>query len=235
MTEIIPAIIPKDFRDLEDKMSLVSGLIAIVQIDVLDGKLTPSKSWPFVNTPDQDFLRIIKEDEGFPFWEELDFEVDLMVEEPEKYIEDWVKAGAKRVILHFESFGNIERAKSAIAQFKDKFSIPGSPLNIEIGIAVGVETPDESYKELISEVDFIQFMGINKIGFQGESFDERVLNKIENTRKEYPKVIISVDGGVSLDSAPKLVQAGANRLVSGSAIFGSDDILGTIEELENIK
>lgn len=234
MAEIIPAIIPKDFKDLEDKMSLVSGLIAIVQIDILDGKLTPSKSWPFVKTPDPDFLKIIKEEEGFPFWEDLDFEVDLMVSDPEKMLGDWVVAGARRIIVHLESFKDSQSALDTISEFKEKFAMPGSPLNVEIGLAVGVEMSEEKYVSLLEKADFIQFMGIAQIGRQGEPFDKRVLEKISSLRKQNENVIISVDGGVNLETAPVLVSAGVNRLVAGSAIFGSEDIEETIEEFKNI-
>ena len=74
MTEIIPAIIPKSFAELEDKLSLVQGLAPLVQIDILDGKMTGEKSWPNIVPNDPDFLRIIHEEEGFPFWENFDFE-----------------------------------------------------------------------------------------------------------------------------------------------------------------
>jgi ribulose-phosphate 3-epimerase len=77
-------------------------------------------------------------------------------------------------------------------------------------------------------------MGIDEIGFQGQLFDERVISKIEEFKNKFPKVTVSVDGGVNLESAPKLVKAGAERLVSGSAIFGSDDIESTIGLLKNL-
>src|SRR3989338_570743 len=82
-------------------------------------------------------------------------------------------------------------------------------------------------------IDFAQFMGIEKIGFQGQLFDERVLGKIADLRERFPKVIISVDGGVNMKNAPRLIKAGANRLVSGSTIFESDNIKDAIEKLKN--
>ena len=82
MSEIIPAIIPKSFSDLTEKLSLVTGLAPFVQIDVLDGKFTPERSWPNISAPDADFVKIIREEEEFPYWEEIDFEVDLMVADP---------------------------------------------------------------------------------------------------------------------------------------------------------
>ncbi len=234
MAEVIPAIIPRNFDDLKEKMSLVVGTVPLVQVDVLDGKLTSGKSWPYTKDPDPDFVKILKEEEGFPFWEDLDFEVDLMVSNPEMILGDWVIAGARRIIVHIESFGDNQKASKAISDFKEKFGVPGSPLDIEIGLAVGIETGEEMYLSVLENADFVQFMGIAQIGKQGEPFDDRVLEKISSLRKQSGSVIISVDGGVNLESAPLLVSAGANRLVAGSAIFESEDISLAIEDFKNI-
>ena len=75
-------------------------------------------------------------------------------------------------------------------------------------------------------------MGINHVGFQGEPFDERVIEKVKAVRAKYPEMIISVDGGVSLETAPKLIEAGVSRLIVGSAIFNSDNF---IESIQNFK
>jgi ribulose-phosphate 3-epimerase len=231
MVEVIPAIIPKNFQDLEEKMSEVAGLVPLVQIDVMDGVLTPEASWPYKFIPDPDFSGIIKEEKEFPFWEKLDFEVDMMVSNPENFWFDWVSCGAKRVILHFESKKNIE---SLIKDFKSKMVAKESVLYIELGLALDIQTLNEKIYPLVELVDFIQFMGIAKIGFQGQPFDEKVVSKIEDFKKNFPKVPVSVDGGVNLNSAQRLVAAGADRLVSGSAIFESDDISLTIEQLRNL-
>ena len=77
-------------------------------------------------------------------------------------------------------------------------------------------------------------MGIEKIGFQGQSFDERVLHKVNDLRERFPELIISIDGGVSLETAPLLIKAGANRLVAGSAILKSEDIEKTIKEFQSL-
>ena len=103
MADIIPAIIPESFEDLHDKMAEVKGLVSVVQIDVCDGRFVPSKCWPYIGDEEGDFARIMTEDEGFPFWEMLDFEADLMIAKPEETAESWIHAGAKRIILHIES------------------------------------------------------------------------------------------------------------------------------------
>lgn len=209
--EIIPAIMPNDFNDLNEKYSQVKDFVNIAQIDVMDGKFVSSKSWPYNIIQGLTLDKI-----------DFDFEVDLMVSNPENVVEEWIKAGAKRVIIHIESVKSIEDVFLKI------------PSYIEIGIAINTTTPNETIYPLIEKIDFVQFMGIEKIGFQGQAFDERVINKISDLRKNFSRIIISVDGGVSLDTAQKLVKAGASRLVSGSAIFESDDIGKIIKQLSNV-
>ncbi|MEK7180627.1 MAG: hypothetical protein AAB706_04075 [Patescibacteria group bacterium] len=231
MKEIIPAIIPEDFFDLQGKMSRVIGLAPLVQIDVLDGKLTPEPSWPYNVEEDKNFLEITHGDKGFPYWEKLDFEVDLMVLDPFTLWEDWFNAGAKRIIFHIESKTNWE---TLIAEFKKHSVEKDLPFYTELGFAINIDTPLEKLAPVISHADFIQCMGIARIGFQGEPFDERVIEKIKAIKSQYSEMIISVDGGVSLDNASALLEAGATRLVSGSAIFEDSDISSAIGEFRNL-
>ncbi|HJL55774.1 MAG: hypothetical protein QGH85_01520 [Candidatus Pacebacteria bacterium] len=209
MAEVIPAIMPDSFNDLNEKYAQVKDFVSIVQIDVMDGKFVPSKNFPYIQNDENNLSQI-----------DFDFEVDLMVSNPENFIESWVKAGAKRIIIHIES---VERIEDVFLKV---------PSDIETGIALNTTTPNEKIYPLIEKINFVQFMGIEKIGYQGQDFDERVLNKIADLRRKFPRVIISVDGGVSLETAPRLVEAGANRLVSGSAIFESSNIKDTIEQLK---
>ena len=94
---------PRNFKDLRERMSLVSGFVPLVQIDVMDGVFVPNKSWPYIKKPDPDFLKILNEENSFPYWEELDFEVDLMVSNPAVLVPEWITAGTKRLIVHIES------------------------------------------------------------------------------------------------------------------------------------
>lgn len=238
--EIIPAIMPKSFEDLNEKYSRVKDFVNIVQIDVMDGKFTQSISWPyseiqikyprsknsFLKSPRISSLHSARFLKNYFCFADLpkinfDFEIDLMVLNPETEIERWIKAGAKRVIIHIESVNNIEDIFLKI------------PSNIEVGIAINTNTPNEEIYQFVERVDFIQFMGIEKIGFQGQKFDERVVSKITDLRNKFSRIIISVDGGVSLDMAKSLIKAGANRLVSGSVIFESDNIGEMIKKLKN--
>ncbi|MBM2817819.1 MAG: Ribulose-phosphate 3-epimerase [Parcubacteria group bacterium] len=240
MTEIIPAILPEDIDDLREKLSLVSGIVPLAQIDVCDGKFAPTKTWPYKKGVDETFLRIVGQEEGFPFWDSVDFEVDLMVKHPENIVGDWIATGAKRIIIHIESTPD---PLSLFQKIKLEYETSGeSSYGVETGAALNIETPNEEVYDLLNEVndkgapaiDFVQFMGIENIGYQGEPFDERVFEKVRELREKFPETIISVDGGVSLENASELIEAGANRLVSGSAIFESGDIAGTIEVFQNL-
>jgi ribulose-phosphate 3-epimerase len=236
MVEVIPAILPENIEEIREKMSLVNGLVNIVQVDVCDGKFVSNTTWPYKNDNEGSFEKIIGEEEGFPFWDSLDFEVDLMVKNPEEVVEEWINAGAKRLVLHVESSDNIY---GLIKKLRDEYGYSGdNPFDIDIGLSLDVKTSNEAIYEFLnpqadgkSLINFVQFMGIDRVGFQGESFDETVLNKIKEMRNNFPSITISVDGGVNLNNAYEIVEAGANRLISGSAIFESGDVGKALEEL----
>lgn len=239
MVEIIPAILPTDLEDLRDHMAQISGLAQLVQIDICDGKFVPNKTWPYIKGGMDEFARITAEDEGFPFWDSLDFEIDLMVKNPEEVVDAWVKAGAKRLVLHLESAPNIletiEKLRSEYGTAKEE------TFGLEIGVALDMKTPNEKVFEILdmidedgdSIIDFVQFMGIDNVGFQGQEFDDNVLEKISDLRDLYPNIQISVDGGVGFDNAADLISAGATRLISGSAIFENGDVAEAIHNLAN--
>lgn len=228
MTEIIPAILAKNFEELRNKISRVVNVTKMIQVDVCDGIFVPSKTWPMNKEDESTVLPILNEENGLPYWDSLDFEFDLMVKDAIDQFEFFTRLGAKRIIFHIE------------AEDKDKLKefIEGLDMyirdNLEIGIAINTGTDIEEIKSIISCVDFVQCMGIEHIGFQGEPFDEKVLNQISSLRKLYPEIIISVDGGVRMETAPLLIKAGANRLVVGSFLLESIDIRETIKELENL-
>ncbi len=220
MTEIIPAIMPESFDDLKAKMREVADIVGIVQIDVMDGIFVPPTTWPYRSGQGIDLENILNGSEDMPFWKELEFEVDMMVTDQEEEVSRWIRAGARRVIGHVEAMEDIERF---IKTAKDATVPKDSPLSAEIGLAVGSETSVDGILPFIEEVDLIQLMGIKRIGYQGEEFDERVVEKVSQVRKISPGTPISVDGGVDEDSAPILIEAGADRLVSGSMIFKAEN------------
>lgn len=222
MIEIIPAIMPKTYDDLVEKMGLFAGVVSLVQVDVTDGKFTQNRTWPY-NARDEHFTKIASEDEGMPEWELLDFEADLMVENPEDAVGKWVAAGARRIVVHIEGVSDFEVIRNAIPEDV-----------VEFGLALNSATPLSSIEPYLDEVDFVQCMGIANIGFQGEAFDERVFEHIRALRVLRPELPISVDGGVNFETARALVDAGATRLVSGSAILKSGDVSHAVEAMRNL-
>ncbi|MFA6446075.1 MAG: hypothetical protein WCW14_02380 [Candidatus Paceibacterota bacterium] len=238
MAQVIPAVIPNDIDDLKEHCARIIPFVSEIQVDVTDGHFVPSKSWPYTRGGEESFARIKEEKDGLPYWDELDYEIDLMVKDPEQVIDDWIRAGAKRIVIHFES---TKFLKNILAELRKKYEpMRENLLGIEIGLAIGLETPNTEIYPYLSRVDdeglmpvdFVQFMGIRHEGFQGEPFAEEVYGKIREMRARFPDIMISVDGGVSLEDAPKLLEAGANRLIAGSAVFGSKDIGSAIKAFQ---
>jgi ribulose-phosphate 3-epimerase len=228
MTEVIPAVLAKNINDLRQKIANVVNIARVVQIDICDGKFVESKSWPMDRDDAESVALILDEEEGMPYWENLDFEFDLMVKDAIKQFDLFVRLGAKRIIFHLEAENEDE-----LKEFINSID-PYTRENLEIGIAINTTTAIEKLFPFINSIDFVQCMGIEHIGFQGESFDDRVLNQIEDLKSQYPDLIISIDGCVNEETAPRLVKAGANRLVVGSALMRSFDVKETIKELENL-
>jgi ribulose-phosphate 3-epimerase len=228
MAEIIPAIMPETIEELESAVALVRGTAKWVQVDVMDGKFVPERSWPFPNF-ETETAALLGEDKGLPFWQDVNYEFDLMIREPEKFAEKFVSIGGGRVIIHYES-ADKDKIWEAVRKVQGMIT--------EVGLAIDTATPNEVLDEFLADerpVDFVQFMGIAKIGYQGQPFDERVLGKIEALRAKYSDIIISVDGSVNFETAPLLVKAGANRLAAGSVIFKSGDAREAIYELEDLE
>ncbi len=230
MIEIIPAILPKDYEDLKNKIALVRGSVPLVQVDICDGIFVPSKTWPFsTGHLDEHFNSILREEEGMPFWEDMDFELDLMVADAVENFDIYTKLGPKRIMFHVEAVGDLNAFKDFLEGIDNYIRD-----SIEIGIAFNPSIPLEQIYPLISHVDFVQFMGNDKIGYQGVELDEKVYEKIKILREKYSDLPIGVDIGVNDTTAPKLVQAGATKLAAGSAIFKQDDIMGAIERFRNL-
>jgi len=219
--EIIPAIMPRDYDDLVEKVSLFRGVTPFVQLDIMDGKFVPARTWPYPK--DAHFDAIVDQEEGMPAWEDVNFEVDLMISNPEILVPKWISAGMSRIIVHVESMTDFEIIRETV------------PMGlIELGLAINTATPVSTLDPYIGRIDFVQCMGIAKIGFQGQPFDERVLEHVRTLRASYPNLPISIDGSVNFETAKQLVDVGATRLVSGSAILEADDIVFAIDELKNL-
>ncbi len=229
MAEVIPAVLVENFEELREHLAQVVSLVSVVQIDVCDGVFVSTITWPMHRDDEDSIQSILNEEAGLPYWDSLDFEFDLMVQNAHEQFEFFCRLGAKRIIFHIEAETNQEKFK----EFMEGLDMYTRE-NIQIGIAINTTTPIENLKKFISNIDFVQCMGIETIGQQGEPFDPRVLEQITSLRTLYPELIISVDGSVNEVTAPLLVKAGANRLVVGSLLMHSYDVRETIRELESL-
>jgi len=235
MIEIIPAIMPDTYEDLVQKASRVRAHVPLAQIDVMDGAFVKSKSWPYSEggtRSEPHFVALMAQDEGLPFWEELDYEIDLMIGEPEKHIDEWLPLGASRLIFHIESIKDQKKFWGHDMWVPGARDI-GGEMVVQLGLAINPDTALEAILPYMEKIDFVQCMGIARIGYQGQPFDERVLERVNAIRVQFPNLPISIDGAVNPETAGLLKHAGATRLVSGSAIFGAEDISSAILELKN--
>ncbi len=222
--KIIPAILPKDFFDLEKHLERCKGVVKFVQIDICDGLYTQSKTWPFTHTPDIYFDKMVTQEDGMPFWESIDFELDLMIKNPEEMYETFLQLGPKRMTFHFNTLKNP-------LEFLTKVKEEGM---VEVGIAFLNDIDALEHADLIELADVVQCMGIERIGFQGQDFDERVLDQVEKIRERFPEKLISVDGSVNEETLSELSDAGANYFVTGSAFFETENLVDALEDFREL-
>jgi ribulose-phosphate 3-epimerase len=215
MQHIIPAIIPQTFDHLTDVVNTVSPFSDEIQIDIVDGAFVPFTSWPYRGGGSVMLLRSITE--------ECVVEVDLMISEPERAVPLYVEAGVRKIVVHIESVRDID----VILQHRRE-----SPYLL--GLSVNNDSGMELILPYLDQVDYVQLMGIRHIGSQGQPFDDEVLTRISFIKEQYPKLQISIDGSVNTKTVERLVGAGADRLVTGSAILGSSDPEAAYRALEEL-
>lgn len=219
---IIPAVIPKSFRDIEFKAQFVKDVLPEIEIDVCDGGFVKALSWPFEDKYG-DFKKLVDEEIGLPFWEDLDYQIHLMTRTPEDEVSDWARAGASRIFVHIES------AKDNFLNILEEWGGV-----VEIGLAVETKTPIENLTAYFEKVNCIQLMSIKNVGFQGEGFDEEIFDRINKLRSLGFKKRISVDGGIDLDKALVLKKIGVDAVVVGSKIWENDNPKEVMEDFKNL-
>ncbi|MEK7634336.1 MAG: hypothetical protein AAB396_00405, partial [Patescibacteria group bacterium] len=203
--QIIPAINCADFECVKEKLQKIEEIGAgWAHIDVADGIFTPHKTW--VNL--KDLLGIKNQ------LSNINLEIHLMIENPESVIDDWVKAGIKRIIIHIEAI-NIVKFKKLISRLAGQ--------NIKIGLAINPKTPIENIVSYLSATAssskrFVQILAVDP-GLSGQKFQLQVLEKIKFLKKNYPDVVVEADGGINLETAEICKSAGADILVSFSYIW----------------
>src|SRR3990167_11554905 len=161
MSEIIPAILEKNFNEIKNKLTSLREHVKCVHIDICDGVLTSSVTWPYGGGQlggfeDSDFKKIISEEEGMPFWDDFDFEFDLMVADAVENFDLYLKLGPKRIIFHLQAQKNMDEFEEFLEGID-----PYVRDNTEIGIAILPEENLSLVTRLAGKVDFVQCMGID--------------------------------------------------------------------------
>jgi ribulose-phosphate 3-epimerase len=141
----------------------------------------------------------------------------------------YTKLSPRRIVFHVEAVGDMEEFQNFLEGI-DTYVRDA----IDIGVAISPTDSIEKIYPLVNFVDFVQCMGIDREGIQGEKFDPKCLEQIKKLKEKFSDVVVSVDGAVNGETAPRLIEAGANRLVIGSAIFNTDDIIERIEEFKQL-
>lgn len=209
---IAPSILAADFANLQNEtLMLNSSKAEWIHIDIMDGVFVPNISF------------------GFPVLHAIQkhtskfLDVHLMIERPERYIKQFVDAGAKMITVHLEACPHIHRT---IQEIKD--------LGCLAGIALNPGTPVSLVKDVVNDIDLVLIMSVNP-GFGGQKFIPYSVDKVREAKELIQltgrPIYLEVDGGVSMQNAESLIDAGANVLVAGNFVFSSPNPVETIANL----
>ncbi|MCA6078896.1 ribulose-phosphate 3-epimerase [Fulvivirga sedimenti] len=212
---IAPSVLASDFANIQKEVEMLNQSEADwIHVDVMDGRFVPNISF------------------GIPVTEAIrrhahkPLDVHLMIEEPERYVEDFFEAGAAVITVHYEACRHLHRN---IQQIK--------ALDCKAGVALNPHTPVALLEDIIGDLDLVLIMSVNP-GFGGQTFIPNTLKKIEQMREiivdANATALIEVDGGVNLENARDLIEAGADVLVAGSFVFKSENPMETIWSLKSV-
>ena len=213
MAIIAPSLLSADFLNLQKECNMLNKSKADwFHLDVMDGRFVPNISFGpmIVNF-------ISKSTEKY-------CDVHLMIEEPEKFTEAFKNAGANNLTIHLEACKHLHRN---IEQIKS--------LGMQAGVALNPHTPVDTLKDILQDIDLVCLMSVNP-GFGGQSFIKHTINKIKQLKEmineQLLNVKIEIDGGVTLENASLIIDAGADVLVAGNTIFKSENPIATIDALK---
>jgi ribulose-phosphate 3-epimerase len=215
MKKIAPSILSADWSRLGEEIAAVETAGADwIHVDVMDGRFVPNI------TIGPGLVASIRETTKLPF------DVHLMIENPERYIDAFAESGADRITVHVEASVHLHRT---VAMIREK--------GLRAGVSLNPATPLVQIEPILPDIDLLLVMTVNP-GFGGQKFIEGSLSRIrqakEMIRTLSPETLLEVDGGVTLKNIRSIADAGADILVAGSAIFGSGDYRATIGEMKNL-
>lgn len=207
MRKIIPAILAKDLDEFNQKLNKAVQFFNEIQIDIIEDAFADNKTIELIDIPS---LPADKE-----------YQMHLMVTDPVEYLFHCRRLGVKTVVFHNE----IEKDTAEIIE-----TIREQDFNIFL--AVAPDSDLETFEKYIKLVDGILLMGVTP-GFTGQQFEPKILNKIKDLRKNYPDLIIEIDGGVNTGNIKEIFDAGANILVVNSVFFKAEDAEVVVKELNS--
>jgi ribulose-phosphate 3-epimerase len=215
MKKIAPSILSADFSRLGEEISAVeAGGADWIHIDVMDGHFVPNI------TIGPGVIKSLRKITRLPF------DVHLMIESPERYIEEFATAGSDIITVHAEATHHLHRI---LAMIRDK--------GVKAGVSLNPSTPLAHVEQIITDLDLLLIMTVDP-GFGGQQFIISMLPKIREAREMIaaisPTTTLEVDGGVNLENIKSIAEAGADIVVAGNSIFGSKDYHGAITTLKTI-
>lgn len=212
MVKIAPSILSANFLNLGEEIKAADKAGAdMLHIDIMDGHFVPNITiGPFI-------VESIRKITSLPL------DVHLMIEEPDRYLMDFIKAGADFLTVHYETSVHLHRTVQRIKES-----------GVKAGVSLNPATSILSVEHILPDIDFVLLMSVNP-GFGGQKFIPHIIHKITALKKIIKNrgltTLIEVDGGIKLDNAKDVVSAGADILVMGSAFFNSKDYRATIKKL----
>lgn len=226
MSIIVPAVLPTSYEDLKEKLDFFAQIASVsrIQIDVVDGRFASPASWPY-NTGNWR-LEAGGWKEVLPRLERIEYEVDLMCTDAERVAAAWLALGASRLTFHAESTSDLPRL---LASARRRY---GGDDVVAFGLALNIASDLALVEQHRGDIEYVQFMGIAHIGRQGQPFDARVLEKVRIFHDRHPSFPMQVDGGVSLESAKKLLSLGVSNLVVGSSLLKARDPVAAFAAFE---
>lgn len=228
MSLVVPAVLASTEREFNETLALYASFprVSRIQIDVVDGRFASPPSWPY--TAPKELRDRVHQSSMLPHLDRLEYEIDLMCFDADRAAEAWLALGAARLTFHAESIASLPHF---LAAARKRFGHI-----VSFGIALNIASDLALIEQCLNEIDYVQFMGIARIGRQGQPFDSRALEKARLFHRRHPDIPFQVDGGVSLVSAEKLIALHISNLIVGSGILRAGDpsaALAAYEKLES--